>query len=582
MSGFIKNNFTRNFKKIGRLPVFGLALGVVWSCILFRGVIFNPDEVIWADSFDGNLIYWILEWGYHALTNSPLEFWQSNMFYPLEYSLAVTDSFLGAQIFYTPLRILGCNNLGAIYLTSAFAMTAGCVCTDYLLGKNGFGSLVDRLFILVIVHCGMFNTLMLYHYQLFGFQFAPAFILALIWHCKTPSMASLVWVCTLYSFGSCYATYLAPMLLVVSLPILIITFASNLRRGDLSEFARRFAPVKYCLVAALFAFGLYVLQLRPYMIIAKKFGHSGWGEAAAYSAHWHSFATGKSKHSLWYGQVDYASGDWERTQFFGYVLLFLLLASFAMLIFRILRRNKLKSFEDSLFWFGMGIWIWSLSLGPYAEALKIRLPYRLMADVVPALASVRVPGRFGMMLGLPAAMVCLFAMRQISSITARRAIILLALVGIFTESIPNFPIEPFRRKNWTTYKSVATVLSSDDQLLEIPVAGPDNYSTIMNAMDQMKGSTLHWAKIIPGYGAKRTREFDEAIHLDSLAQRGELGPGDLVKFMNRTKVNHVLIHFSDIQPDYAKRWRDFIRDGNGLKVIQINDNHLLAKNAEQI
>jgi hypothetical protein len=567
--------------KIGP-PLFSLALGVIWSCIMFQSVISGRDDVIWADGFDGNLIYWILEWGHHALVKAsgPFDFWQANMFYPLDYSLATTESMLGAQLFYTPLRLLGIDVLPSIYVTSSLVMICGICCTDYLLRKNNITSKLERFLVVVIAHCGMFNTTMLYHYQLFGFQFAPGFLLAVMWYCNDSSRAALVWACFLYCLGSCYTTYLAPMLLVISLPILIFTLALSVKSFGWKSTQRRYASFQNCGIAMLFAGFLYLVQLRPYAIMAKKFPHAGWGESETYSANWNSFFTGISKYSLWYGQnVNYKMGDWERTHFLGYVLLCLAMFSVIGVVLQIFRQRNLHSFRDILVWLGVGVWIWSLSLGPYASGTKIRLPYRHLAELIPGLSSVRVPGRFGMLIGLPLAMLCIFGLRIIPSKFSRTIILTLAALSVFVESLPNFPSEKFRRQNWATYQEVAKLIRTDLALLEIPIARDDNYSTIMSAMDQMKGSTLHWARILSGYGAKRTPEFEAAIDLDRRAQAGEIGPEALVKFMHEKQFGFLLIHLENISPEYGQRWIRFIDEQAELQVIQKNKNYILLGSA---
>lgn len=79
----------------------GLA-GIALACLLRLPVLRNPRTGVPAGLGDPLLQTWQLAWGRHALLTQPLSPFDSNTFWPLERSLAFSDSLLG----YAPLGLL--------------------------------------------------------------------------------------------------------------------------------------------------------------------------------------------------------------------------------------------------------------------------------------------------------------------------------------------------------------------------------------------------------------------------------------------------------------------------------------------
>ncbi len=84
-----------------------LALLVAGSCLLAVAMhwplVFNLGDTIPRDVGDPLVQSWQMAWGGHALVNQPLEFFQSNMFWPQPDSLAFSDALIG----YAPLSFFG-------------------------------------------------------------------------------------------------------------------------------------------------------------------------------------------------------------------------------------------------------------------------------------------------------------------------------------------------------------------------------------------------------------------------------------------------------------------------------------------
>ena len=74
-----------------------LAVVMNWPLIL------NLGETIPKDLGDPLPQSWQVAWGGHALAHQPLEFFQSNQFWPLDDTLAFSDALLG----YAPAGLVG-------------------------------------------------------------------------------------------------------------------------------------------------------------------------------------------------------------------------------------------------------------------------------------------------------------------------------------------------------------------------------------------------------------------------------------------------------------------------------------------
>jgi hypothetical protein len=92
-------------------------------------------------------------------------------------------------------------------------------------------------------------------------------------------------------------------------------------------------------------------------------------------------------------------------------------------------------------------------------------------------------------------------------------------------------------------------------------------------MQQLVGSTIHWGKLVTGYGAKHSPDFWNLIHLDrGLADRpNDLAP--LIGFARRNQISHFLIHLDRIPPEGRERWIMFSHRQSTC-ILYIDENTL--------
>ena len=118
------------------------ALIVVAFCV-FTAILTWPyvtslrDAVV--DPGDPYLVSWILWWDYHQTFTDPLNLFQSNLFYPLRYTLAFSENSYGIALPFFPLYALGARPL-TVHAVAIFVGFVLCGYTAFRLGRTVTGS----------------------------------------------------------------------------------------------------------------------------------------------------------------------------------------------------------------------------------------------------------------------------------------------------------------------------------------------------------------------------------------------------------------------------------------------------------
>jgi hypothetical protein len=118
-------------------------LGVILVFCLFTAILTWPyvtrlrDVVV--DTGDPYLITWIMWWDYHQTFTDPLNLFHANVFYPLKYSLAFSESSYGIALLFFPLYALGLAPL-TVHAIAMFLGFALCGYAAFRLGRTLTGS----------------------------------------------------------------------------------------------------------------------------------------------------------------------------------------------------------------------------------------------------------------------------------------------------------------------------------------------------------------------------------------------------------------------------------------------------------
>ena len=440
------------------------------------------------------------------------------------------------------------------------------------------------IFIAYAAHFGLSTVSFSNHYQLFGFQLAPAFFIFLYLYIRDYQLKDLLGTLFTYLFGVLFAIYLAPMLLTIGLisglPFILFTI---LQKKPIT-FIRKIG-LRGPLLAAGSALILYIIQFRPYFQIENSFPTTPLRDKIAYSANFSSLITGISPTSKWYGSfARQVYGFWEYVYFPGLILLGLSALFLLILIVYLIRRKKFPTEKiDQKLWIYLSIVLISaiiLSWGPlYKLDHNIKLPYYYLSKLIFGLSSIRAPGRFGMFIGLPLAVFSIFALKLlIKDPLKRKTAAGVMLLLLIIESLTVFPTYPFTIDPQGVYARVSQEIAWGTPLLELPVYGKDNVETIRIATKQLKGSTIYWGKIVPGYGSKTTDEYQELLYLDYMVQNNNQSPGEILAFARRYQIEYLLINLDGYQLPVRARWEQVLQASGSSTIFKIGSTLLVRLN----
>lgn len=569
----------------------GIACGVFGLLILFRGLIdVKLSSSLWADGFDPNLIYWILEWGHHSLfqSGSLSNFWNANQFFPHLNSLAYSDSFLTAQIFYSPLRFLGFSPLEALYGFLFSITILGCILTDIALVRVGGFNNFERCLIIYIAHFSMCITNFLVHYQLFAFQLAPSFLLFYYLFLRDLDGKILVFLSLIFFLAVGVSTYFAPMLGSVVLLTSWVAFKkikseyfSTTLINGIKKTINQIGLLN-SLITTSILIALYKVQLEPYLKLFNKLPTQDLLETASYSAKLWSLFTQASTSSFIYKPFDFQNGYWEYSYFPGIILLStLLIGIYKFIIFRKNPYHVLKNSDYQLLYFLFFIILISYLLSIGSKTGNIYLPGYLISKIIPGFASIRAPGRFGMLLSLPIAILSVYVLRYFFDQHVKNMffkntkyvfLVIFYLILVVFDSLLDSKIIKFEISHQGFYQNSKKYISEGEPTLVLPLAKEGHIETILNFMDQMKGSTFHYGWIVAGYGSRSTSEVNKFVDLDRGYQNGKNSVEELILEAKHIGIRKIIIFPEDYQSNIIGDLAYVEGAINGFKLL-ICENH---------
>ena len=530
----------------------GIVVGLLGTLLLFHDL-WGRDwsSTLWGGQYDPKFLYWTFQWGYHVLFEQWdwLGFYDANVYFPHHNTLAFADPMLSAMVLYAPLRWIGVTALPAIYLTLMGLCLVGSVLTNAALMRLG-GSLrwQERALIVFAAHFSLpvisfFGT----HYQLFGMQLAPPFLLYTFLYVRHWERRDLVAAGTLYLAGSLCAVYMAVMggLLALLLTVPTVLRAAWSSRPRKPWLMARLKDALYVLLP-LAAVG-YLLLVMPYFEMHAP-PPQPMEQYETFSARLHSIVTDPSDHSHWYAPGRYQEGEREFACFPGWLLLVSASLGMAWLLFA--RRKEAAPAGPGVcpraLW-PYGMWLLLLSLvlswGPVIKLDDLQVPmlFAALVDVVPGMDSVRAPGRFCIFFGLGLGLLAVAALRRLSSWDRRGLVTWIALALLVFESLPSFPTFPFSIPHADFYKKAAQYIEPHEPVLVLPATHGNPNRALGTRLDQLTGSTLHWGRLLVGYGSGQTEEYGRLVSMDREFQAGRLPFDGLYNLAKRHKIRKLLV-----------------------------------------
>lgn len=138
----------------------------------------NLASAVPSDIGDPLLNTWILAWDAHALTRSPLDLFQANIFYPLPNTLAFSEHLLGVSVTVLPLLLLTGEPVAAYNLAFIFSFALGAWGTYLLVRRYTRSGAAAFLAGMAFAHAP-YRLTAFSHLQLLTFQWLPFALLCL-------------------------------------------------------------------------------------------------------------------------------------------------------------------------------------------------------------------------------------------------------------------------------------------------------------------------------------------------------------------------------------------------------------------
>jgi len=417
------------------------------------------------------------------------------------------------------------------------------------------------------------------HYQLFGLQMAPPFFLYMFLYLWRWERRDLLAAGLLFLAGSLCAVYMAVMGGVLALALGAPLVARGLwlnrpRLPWLMARARDAALVLLPLGAA-----AYLLLLAPYFQMHDRPPQAP-EQYETFAARIHSIVTDPSIYSYWYAPPGYMEGDREFACFPGWLLLVCALLGMGSLL---MARRPEEPGEHTpatplraLWHYGMWLFLLSLVLswGTFFQLDDIKIPSLFLAlvDVVPGLDSVRSPGRFCFFFGIGLGLLAVAALRQLTSWDRRGVVTWLALGVLVLESVPSFPTYPFEIRHADFYKKAARHIKPNEPVLVLPASHKAPKRTFRMRLDQLLGSTLHWGRIVVGYGSGQTEDYDRLLSMDREFASGKMPFEMLFPLAAQRDIRKFIIFPGDYPADVrAKPERFLVKQLHGKVVLRTGE-----------
>ncbi len=407
----------------GREVALAALSGVVLAVVLFWPLAANLGTDIPLDLGDPLPQSWQVAWDGHALKTQPLEFFQSNQFWPLRDSLAFSDALIG----YTPAGLIGSGPHAAVVRYDLLFLLAFALafCGAYLLARELGAPPWAAAVAGGAFACAPWRLEQGGHLHVLSSGGIPLALFLLLrgWRRERPRMivggfAVAAWQ---MSLGFSLGLQLGYLLLVLSGLAALWWW-----RAGRPAIPRRL--IVATVIGGLLLAGVSLALARPYMRVldAHPEAKRSAVTVARYSGPLQMFAAAPETSLVW-GRATSSVRDSldavpEQTLFPGLAILLLAIAGLGW-------RGYPRALRIGL---GTGVLVLAvLSLGFQEHGAGRFLPYRLLYEALPGWQGVRVPGRLHTLTTLALALLAAGgAARAAAAIGARRGARGAAIVAV--------------------------------------------------------------------------------------------------------------------------------------------------------
>jgi hypothetical protein len=529
--GIDKKMLAGSAKRIG-LAAAPIALFVVLTCgMMWPQIRHIGDSAVPHQDVYFNM--WRLQWIAHALSTSPGDLFNGNIFYPEPRTLAFSDAMLVQGAIAAPLIWLGTppvllHNLmmlGAIVLSAVATFALVC----YLTGSRGAGVLAGTIFAFAPYR---FEHIM--HMELQWTMWIPLAFLALHRTLDRPSIRH-----GLATGAAVALQVLSSIYYGIFLATLLPLFGLVLQLGNTRTSVRRvMVPLAAGAILAIALVGPYA---RPYLLARDRVGERPADQIRTYAARPADYMVVPRENWL-YGRWE-TRGEGERRLFPGAVACLLAVAA----VF--LRRPSRL------------IIVYVVAAAAAFEAsLGLRgYSYTFLHEYVPVFRGLRAPARLGIFVVFFLAVLAGFGYTFFAAAlrTRNRVILLLALLSaVLLEDFTSISLVTYPNTAPPVYRLLAS--QPTGVVAEFPMVRPGH-----NARYEYL-SIFHWKPLLNGYSGFSPPAFDRRL------QDLRRFPDPFsIRVLRRADVRYVLVHESgwgDDREQYDRALSTFDAD-EGLRKL---------------
>jgi hypothetical protein len=508
-----------------------------------------------CDMYDPLMLEWVLAWDVHALGHGNFRhLFDANMFYPAENSLAFSEHLLGVVLVFAPGYLLTGNPIVGynVVLLLSFALSGASVfCLAHYWTRRFWPSLVaGTLFGFALYRFGQLS-----HLQLLNLFWAPFAFIFLDRFLRTRRWRDLAGLAIFYWLQVLSSIYLGYMV-SVGLGLYAAYHSLIVDRHELLGWAT--VPKILAFVGAS-AVVLVPLHL-PYLAVHESWRFErGLDEVMYFSPSPSSYLSGPlSMNDLYLAVFHWREnpGWWEKWLFPGLVLPALALIGSVGRIDAV--RHERRRHVRRVYWLIVAAGF-VLSLGPYLRlgehTTRVPLPYLLLYHVVPGFTSMRVPGRFVLLVLLAASPIAALGVIRCSALLAKglgssarlasaltgMTIIGLALSELGWKPLPLVPVpgtvETQQLNRWLAQ-------ASPGPIVELPFGNGENYAYLYL-------STAHWLPLVNGVSS-----FAPSMYDDIQAIVEQLPDPTAVRYIEALGIRAIVFHDKEPVSAAAAKGRD--------------------------
>ncbi|GAB4123658.1 MAG: hypothetical protein Fur005_37410 [Roseiflexaceae bacterium] len=452
---------------------------------------------------------WVLAWDAHALATNPLAIWDAPIFAPYPNTLAYSDHHILLALVSAPLIWLNGHPVLAYNLLVLFSYALSGLAV-YLLARSFWPDHTPWAAFLAgaaFAFCS-FRMAQFVHLQMLQTAWLPLALYALHRVLGSPAAPRIprwrdalllaLWV-ALQAVTALYYSYFVAVALLLFGGLWLVAWLRQRRPLPMPLVVR-------VLVAALLALAMIIPFSLPYQRVYQSLAIvRSAGELANWSAPLQAYLASDPGNWL-YGRFEIMRASGGEFALFPGLLIGLLASGGLLLSLRAAPQRRIAIFLIGLAGIGFVLSLGTvLRLVRGGDSIAIPLPYSLLYERLPGFGALRVPARWGMLVGLA---LCVLSTPALGWLLARASgrwqtpLALLLLGLILAESATTLPLA--RAPDLRTPQPIYAWLAEPAQqnirgLLELPVGQIQRGEELNTTMLRQYAGITHWRPTVVGF-----------------------------------------------------------------------------------